>query len=136
MPTFVTGIMLKDDAKCTRTELAIALRKLPRDINNIDLSKLPMHKLMEVVDGLMKGCSLHLEHLTRPEAQQLSDCPYLVCQTTEFLSEWELEAKDRAARWEHVLDLKNRGAAGDAEAAIRFCQMSLSELYSLVAPVA
>lgn len=90
MSKYVVSAMLRDDAKCSRIELARALKCMASGIY-LDFSALPAADLIKTVDILMDGGSLHVEYYNQLDTQDLIECAYLVCTVTQIFNEWGLE---------------------------------------------
>ena len=126
---YVTGIALRDNALCSRMDLAKLLKK-----------HLPVHAwsnmsmLLDVVDRLRCGHTFHVTHSSRDETASLVQAPDLVCSVARVMTDHENQLQARRAELAQLLELKERGAAGDAEAAVKFCQMNLALWYGAMAP--
>lgn len=122
MPTYRTGVILRDDVnRDSRLAIAKVLMDLPPDYWVHD--KLPASKLLEVVDFLLAGGTLIVEHTQRKDCEPWEDCSYFVCHIETVHTEYEAFLNEREDRFKKYEALRVKGAGGDAQAAIEFCQI-------------
>jgi hypothetical protein len=123
------NLTVKPDTDVTRLSMAkwIMEHKMPIQHNNFT-----SREAMCVVDHFRDGGSMVLEmfHLTDTPYET---CPFLDCETELVEDEYEKAHRARHEEWVIAEDLRARGAAGDADAAIAFCKLNHVRLFAAYA---
>lgn len=122
-------LTLRQPVQLTRVEMASWI--LDHPIPN-QHEKLSAQKALGVVDALKSGTPLLVTMLYSQDSAY-ETCPFLDCKSEVIENEYERGYRERHEEWAVADDLRERGAAGDAEAAIAFCKLNHVRLFAAYA---